>query len=81
MIAVSSLLNALERDVYSAADRCWRLQDRPLQLRGGLIRSKNVVLQASLACSVHTSLWRGKLGGRKCREQHGEAELSIVSPC
>ncbi|KAL4425738.1 hypothetical protein ABPG75_009754 [Micractinium tetrahymenae] len=42
---VSSLLDALERNAYLAAERCWRRQDRSVQLRGGLIRSKNVVLQ------------------------------------
>ena len=43
--SVGGLLNTLERDVYQAADRCWRLADRSVQLRGGLLRGKSVVVQ------------------------------------
>ena len=54
MIAVSSLLNALERDVYSAAERCWRLEDKVVTLRGGAaavvtLRAKAVCLQVRQA--------------------------------
>jgi hypothetical protein len=39
------LLNGLEREVYQAADRCWRLHERQVQLRGGVLRSKAVLVQ------------------------------------
>jgi hypothetical protein len=50
---VGGLLDTLERDVYQAADRCWRLDDRSVQLRGGLLR-KSVVVQVGQGRVVTT---------------------------
>lgn len=44
-VAVDGLLDALERDIYQAADRCWQLQEREVQLRGGVLRHKAVTVQ------------------------------------
>lgn len=51
---VGGLLDALERDVYSAAERCWRLEDKVVTLRGGAaavvtLRAKAVCLQVRQA--------------------------------
>lgn len=54
MSAVGGLLDALERDVYAAAERCWRLEDKVVTLRGGAaavvtLRAKAVCVQVGWA--------------------------------
>ena len=46
--AAGGLLDALERDVYSAAERCWRLEDKVVTLRGGA--AAVVTLRAKAVC-------------------------------
>jgi hypothetical protein len=54
--AVDGLLDALERDVYQAADRCWRLQEREVQLRGGVLRHKAVMVQVGQLGRPHHAI-------------------------